>query len=152
MLYQGISLLQKGGFPGCFTHMAQGKIFLELSDKVAFLFPVANIQHQHKIESKCNRAIKALCSWVTAYSSTAEKSFVTVVLWVCGWTQIPQNVAEKCLHFSCNIQHELYFTIHLQHWKAPDSNCRAQTQMAKCFLFLMRSTQSVQTNLSSNLS
>lgn len=97
----------------------------------------------------CSQSSVALC-WVTAYSSAAGKSFVTVVPWVCGWTLIPQNVTEKCLHFNHNIQHELHFAIHLQHWKAPDPNCWAQTQMAKGSI-ITKNTQSQQTNIS-NLS
>lgn len=82
--------------------MAQGRIFLETSDKVGF--PVASIQHQQEVEKESPRAVKGLFSWVTAYSSVTSKSFHAVAPWDCGGTQIPQNLNEcKHLHSSHNI-------------------------------------------------
>lgn len=74
-----------------------------------------------------------------------------IVPWNCSWAPILQNVTEKCLHSSHNIQHILYFTTHLQHWKVLDPNWRDQTQMAKGS-FLTRNSRSRQTNVASNLS
>lgn len=115
---KAFSCLQTGAFLAgavYFPHIAQGRIFLESSNKVALLFPVASIQHQHEVENESHRAVKALFSWVTTYSSATGKSFLAVVPWDCGWTQIPQNLTEKCFHSSHNIQYILYFTMHHQH-------------------------------------
>lgn len=40
--------------------MAQGRIFLESRDKVAFLIPVASVQRQHEIENVISRTVTEL--------------------------------------------------------------------------------------------
>lgn len=117
-----------------FAHMAQGKIFLQWSDKVVFLFPVAGIQDQHKVENESHRTvIKALFSWVTAHRSATGKSFFPAVPWDCDWTQIPQNVTEN-VYILATISNLYYTWLFISSTEISESQLERENPDGKRFL------------------